>query len=340
MGLRTSALLILATLVAAAFAAACREERGAGANALAELRGKTIGVVSLTDVSTLETRYVLQEAGGLDASQKGSTVTFVEVPPESLESELASGKIDAAVMSPAGAYRLLSDDDFRVLSEVSKEMRRLTGGPVASTVLLTYPDIAEQKPAALAELDRLLAQSMVYYDANEEAVLAAIAADAGLDRAFLHWQAERQELRLGDLSPETQERLLRTWQAAAALGDIDRVPDLATVLFAPTKQKAGGSPGGRVTVSVALLDDAFRRAALYAIEQQLISSAEIDVDITYLPPSALASAVTTKQYDVIEAPALVLPTSAHEDIGFVVLSAGAADLGSSFLFVRGQPDAP
>jgi hypothetical protein len=316
---------------------ACREERDGNAEALAALRGKTIGVVSLTDVSTLETRYVLQEAGGLDASQKGSAVTFMEVPPESLESELASGRIDAAVMSPAGAYRLLSDDSFRVLSEISKEMRSLTGGPVAGTVLLTYPDIAEQKPAALAELDRLLAQSIVHYDANEEAVLGAIAADVGLDQAFLRWQAKRQELRLGDLSPEMQERLLRTWQAAATLGDIERVPDLAAVLFAPAKQRAAaGTLGGRVTVSVALLDDAFRRAALYAIEQQLISSAEIDVDITYLPASALASAATTKQYDVIEALALVLPTSAHEDIGFVVLSAGATDLGTSFLFVRDQ----
>jgi len=341
MGPRSVAFLVVAGLLSAAVVAGCRGQGGADVAALAALRGKTIGVVSLDAVSTLEIRYLLQEAAGLDASQKASAVTFVEAPPESLESELASGQIDAAVMSPAGAYRLLADDRFRVLSEVSKEMRKLTGGPVVSTVLLTYPDVAEQKPDALAALSRLLAQSVAYYDANEGMVLDTIAGQAGLDRAFLRWLAERQELPLGDLSPETQERLLRTWQAAAALGDIDRAPDLTSVLFEPAKQAAAnGMAGDRVTVSVALLDDASRHAALYAIEQGLVSSPDIDVDITYLSASALAGAATTKQYDVIEALPLVLPASARQDVGLVVLSAGAADLGSTFLFIRAQPDAP
>jgi ABC-type nitrate/sulfonate/bicarbonate transport system substrate-binding protein len=339
MGPRRIVCLALAACVLATLGAACRSQGGVDARALAGLRGETIGVVSLTDVSTLEARYLLQEAAGLDVSQEGSAVTFMEVPPESLAEELASGQIDAAIPSPAGAFRLLSDDRFRVLAEVSKEVRRLAGGPLASSVLLTYPDVAEQKAEPLAALDRLLAQSMAYYAANEGLVLETIAGSAGVDLTFLRWHAERQDLRLGDLSAETQERLLRTWQAAVTLGVIDRAPDLATVLFAPAKQEAAanGMAGGRVTVSMALLDDPSRRGALYAIEQGLVSSDEIDIDLTYLPASALAGAATTKQYDVVEALPLLVPISARQDVGFVVFSAGAAALGSTYLFVRAAP---
>jgi hypothetical protein len=343
MRLRTGVCLAVAALLLSVLGAACGGPGGQvpGRAGPASLKGKTVGVVSLSDVSTLETRYVLQKAYGLDTSQKGSTVTFVEVPPESLATELQGGQIDAAVLSQAGAFRLLSDGRFRVLSHISQEMDQLSGGPVASSVLLTYPDVAEQKPDALAALDRLLAQSVAYEQANEGAVLQAVATQAGQDQAFLSWQAQRQELPLGDLSQQAQERLLRTWQVAAALGDIDRSPDLATVLFQPAKQKnEAGIQGNRLTVSLALLDDPSRRAALYAIEQGIVASSNIDVNITYLPPSALAEAATTKQYDVIEALPLIIPASARQDLGFIVLSAGADDLDSTLLFVRNPPSTP
>ncbi len=344
MRLPTGAWLAVAALFLSVLTAACAGQGGQaspGRAGPASLKGKTVGVVSLSDASTLETRYVLQKVYGLDTSQKGSTVTFVEVPPESMPTELQGGQIDAAVLSQAGAFRLLSDDRFRVLSHISQEMKKLSGGPVVSSVLLTYPDVVAQKPDALAALDRLLAQSVAYEHANDGAVLQAVATQTGQDQAFLRWQAERQELPLGDLSQQVQERLLRTWQMAAALGDIDRSPDLTTVLFEPAKQKsAAGIQGNRLTVSLALLDDPSRRAALYAIEQGIVASSNIDVNITYLAPSALAEAATTKQYDVIEGLPLIVPTSARQDLGFIVLSAGAHDLDSTLLFVRNQPSTP
>jgi ABC-type nitrate/sulfonate/bicarbonate transport system substrate-binding protein len=344
MRLRTGVCLTLAVLLFSVIGSACAGQGGQASRDLAGpagLKGKTVGVVSLADASTMETRYVLQKAYGLDTSQKGSTVRFVEVLPESLATELLGGQIDAAVLSQAGAFRLLSDGRFRVLSHISQEMKKLSGGPIASSVLLTYPDVAAQKPDALAALDRLLAQSIAYEQANERAVLQAVATLTGQDEAFLRWQAERQELPLGDLSGQAQERLLRTWQVAAALGDIDRPPDLTTVLFAPARQKsAAGITGNRLTISVALLDDPSRRAALYAIEQAIVASSDIDVNITYLAPSALAEAATTKQYDVIEALPLIVPMRARQDLGFIVLSAGADDLDSTLLFVRNQPSAP
>ncbi len=334
MSRRTAAGLALSVLLLLLLSAGCGGEGRLASSGVVGLKGKTIGVASLSDVSTLETRYVLQKGYGLDTSQSGSTVKFAEAPPESLAIELQSGQIDAAVFSQAGAFRLLNDARFRVLSHVSQEMRKLSGGPVASSVLVTYPDVAQQKSAALEALHRLLAESVAYEQANEGAVLHAVAAQTRQDQALLRWQAAHQELRLGDLSQETQERLLRTWQAASALGDIDHLPDLATVLFDPKQKDQTALPGGRVTVTLALLDEPIRRAALYAIEEGLVTSTSIDLNITYLPPSAIAEAATTKQYDVVEALPLIVPASARQAVGFIVLSAGVDDLDSTLLFVK------
>ena len=331
---RPLAAIALAVLALAA-GLACRSQGGPGGGPAAELKGKTIGVVSLSDVPALETRYVLHNAYGLDTTQKASAVTFVEVPPDALAAQLQSGQIDAAVLSQAGAYRLLNDGGVRVISNVSKEARRLAGGPFAGSVLLSYTDVVQQKSDALRELDRVLALSVAYYKANESTVLRAVAAQQAADPAFLRWQAGRQELPLGDLSQRTQEALVRVWRVAADLGDIERVPDLKSLLFQPPKQQdAAGAASGRVTVSLAVLDDPSRRAALYAIEQAIATSAEIDIAITYVAPSALAEAATTKQYDIIEAQPLVVPASAAKDVSFVVVSAGLLDLDSTLLFAR------
>ena len=74
---------------------------------------------------------------------------------------------------------------------------------------------------------------MTYLEANEDAVLEAVASEQQADPEYLRWWSERYDLPLGDLSEETQERLLQTWEAARTLGDIESYPDLADVLFNP-----------------------------------------------------------------------------------------------------------
>ncbi len=228
--------LLAAALALGLLAAACGgddEPAGVGLSGLGDLRGKTIGVPSLGGTFTLETRYLLQEAYGLDVSLEGGDVTVIESPAESLPTLLSNGEIDAAVMLHLGAFRLLEDEDFRVLSHVTEEMRGLTDAPIMNSILVTYPDVAEQKADALGEVNRLLAESVTYFKANQDDVIKAVAAEQELDPAYLSWWWERQDLPLGDLSTEMQAQLLAVWNAAKALGDIEEFPDLASVLFNP-----------------------------------------------------------------------------------------------------------
>lgn len=336
-------LVLVAALALALLAAACGGggERLAGdLSSPADLLGKTIGVASLGDMFTLETRYLLQQGYGLDVSLEGGDVTIIESPAESLPTQLQDGEIDAAVLGSLGAFRLLADERFHVLSRVTEEMRELTGAPIMSSILLTYPEVAGQKADALTELNRMLAESVTYFKANQDHVFEAVAAEQQVDKEFLRWWWGRQDLLLGDSSPGMQEQLLKVWEAAKALGDIEDYPELADVLFSPGGATTSlAMKADRTTVSLALLDDPSRRAALYAIQQGIVTSDSVDVDLTYLPLSTLIEAAPARQHDVIEATPLVVPLGAARDLDFVVLSGALQDLSGTLLFVRGAPAA-
>jgi hypothetical protein len=334
--LRRAALLIAMALPA--MAATCGGGGSHTSDVPGSLRSKSIGVVSLADVSTLEFRYLLHKSYGIDTSRKSSEVTFLEASGDSLVNQLASGKLDAALLPPAAAYARIQakrEPDTRV----SQAVADLIGGPVAESALVSYPDVIDKKSAAIEELDRLLTQSVTYEDANKSSIFAAVAKARSVDADVARWAGERQALPLGDLSSGRQEAMARTLQMALDVGDIDAAPDIASGLFKAGQPTTNPAPGGRITVSLALLDDVSHRAATYAIEQGIVSSTKIDVSVTYLTPRALAQAAATRQYDVIEASPLILVLGPVSGIPVAVVSAGVEDKDSTLLFLSDGPAA-
>jgi hypothetical protein len=96
--------------------------------------------------------------------------------------------------------------------------------------------------------------------------------------------------------------------------------------------------GGRVTVTIALVDDAARRAAAYAIEQGIEPSDTVDLAVSYLPPSALDAATSAGQYDIVEASPLALVAPGANDLGLRLLSLGELDSDGTLLFTRTGSD--
>jgi hypothetical protein len=344
-GTHVARLLLLPTLFAAlGLAAACGGGAGAPVAEIPDpegLRGKIIGVESLAASSTLEVRYFLHETYGLD---QGRDYAFVEAPAASLPVLLRDGGIDAMVLTDEAAFRMDGGDEFVLLVNVTDGVRRLTGGAVVSSVLITYPDAVALKGEALAELNRMLAASVTYFRANEGRVLSAIAADGDEER-YLSWWWERAELALGGVSDSSGAGLRALWQAALTLGDIDAVPELARTVFEPDRAEVSAegirslaASGDRVTVSLAVLESPERRAALYAIEQGFVTSDSVDLALTYVRESALMETPAARQYDVVEATPLIVPLGAQRRLDFVVLSAGAVNRSGTLLFVRA--DAP
>jgi hypothetical protein len=83
-----------------------------------------------------------------------------------------------------------------------------------------------------------------------------------------------------------------------------------------------------------VLDDASRRAALYAIDQDIVRSDMIDISLTYLPASSLVDAAAARQFDVVEVEPIAVPLGAANGQQFTILSGGLVDLDSTLAFTR------
>ncbi|MGB2696217.1 MAG: hypothetical protein WBD55_13675 [Dehalococcoidia bacterium] len=205
-------------------------------NSVRSLQDGTLGAVALGDPSVLETRFLLHQsydlqAGVLESDRKTGAPTINVAPVESQAALLQSGEIDAVIATQQGAYQLSLATNVRLLTGVTAGIRELHDAPIANSLLVTYPDVAARKADALAELNRLLAESVAYFKANRNTVIAAIATQGAVDPAYIDWWWQHYDLPLGDLSPATQEQILFVWEAARALGDIESYPELAAVLF-------------------------------------------------------------------------------------------------------------
>jgi len=197
----------------------------------ADLAGKTIAVPSLGGTFVQETRYVLSKKYGLNVDLRTGDVKFVETPPEAVTQLLADGKLDGAVLTQLGAFRLKDSPDVRVLSEITKEAQALTGKHSASSFVVTYRDRVASKGKALAELQRLLKASGDYLRDHRSEILAAVALEKHVDVAFLTWFFTAYDLRAGPLTSEDTAEIIASWEAAKALGDIAELPRIDDVVF-------------------------------------------------------------------------------------------------------------
>ena len=108
----------------------------------------------------------------------------------------------------------------------------------------------------------------------------------------------------------------------------------ATACDSRSDDDATSTPAdGGATLSLAVLDDPPHRAALYAIDQRIATSDDVEVSVSYLAQSALDEAVASKQYDVVEAAPLAVPRQLERGLDLLVLSAGQRDRDGTLLVV-------
>ncbi|MFQ5860044.1 MAG: ABC transporter substrate-binding protein [Dehalococcoidia bacterium] len=198
-----------------------------------DLRDQQIAVSSLGGTFTLETRFVLQERYGLNTSFTGGDVRFIEVPQESVPALLSQGRIAAAVMLHAPAYAIVNDPNFRVLTHITKELQEMTQRGSMNSVIITYPETVEAKGQALAELNRMLAESERYFQEHRERVLAAVAQRRDISPQYLTWWWQLYSYPQGPVDAHGEQVIQTIWEAAQQLGDIQGYPPVQEVLFTP-----------------------------------------------------------------------------------------------------------
>jgi ABC-type nitrate/sulfonate/bicarbonate transport system substrate-binding protein len=206
-------------------------QAGGDVTDVSDLTGEELGLSSLEGMPALKSRYLLQEGHDMDVSADGGGLSFVEAPSQSLSGLLRSGDVSAAVLQDLSAYLASNDADFVALANVSEDVSTLPTPPLLDSVLITFGDIAREDDGTLQEVNRLLGESLAYFQANREAILDEVAVQQDVDPAYLRWWWERVSLPFGDVSPDVQQQLLDTWQAAEAIGELETYPDLEGLVF-------------------------------------------------------------------------------------------------------------
>lgn len=197
----------------------------------AELKGRTVAVASLGGTFVQETRYVLARRHGLNVALPTGDVKFAEVPVEAVPQLLKENKLDAAVLTQLGLYRLKDSPDVRVLSEITKELQALTGRPSVNSIVVTYKDRAQTRERALGELQRMLGESRDYLARNRADVVRAVAQERKVDEAYLTWFFTAYGLAAGPVTSDDAAQITAAWEAARTLGDIKELPKVEDLLF-------------------------------------------------------------------------------------------------------------
>ncbi|MBI2370113.1 MAG: ABC transporter substrate-binding protein [Deltaproteobacteria bacterium] len=191
-----------------------------------ELRGRTIALASLGGTFALETRFVLQDAYGLNTDPQGGDVRFVEMGPDAIPALLRAGRIDAGVLLHLPAYFTARSRDFRTLLEVTREFTKRLGSLSMNSVVVTYPEVVARKGGALREVRQLLQESNAYAKQHMQRVSEAVAKKRRIDPAYLQWWWGHYDYANGSLTEAHKREIHNVWTAAHRIGMLRAVPDV------------------------------------------------------------------------------------------------------------------
>ena len=142
---------------------------------MADLKGKTLGNYALRSTGTTWIRLALLKKYKLNVSYKGGDLRWVQIPAPALLTALETGRVDAATLIHAQAFKARGTGKYRVLAWTSQDIRALYGVETVAAVNVTYPEKLAKRPAAFREFNRMLYESVQYAVKNADKVGAAIA---------------------------------------------------------------------------------------------------------------------------------------------------------------------
>lgn len=107
-----------------------------------------------------------------------------------------------------------------------------------------------------------------------------------------------------------------------------------TVLTWSGAQVVGPEPAaGAEKIRLALLDDPSRDVYLYALQEGIVASPEVEVEVTLLPMPAIIEAVGTRQFDLVETAGVALPLAARRGFPLLAASPALVNEDGTYLFV-------
>ena len=189
-----------------------------------DLKGKTVATQGMENQGTVSLRTVIAEKYGINPQPIGGDFKWVELPPPQLEPALQTGRIDAAVLGTVPAYMAAKRGLYRSILHGSKELDALYGGPMPTVVWIAYENDLQRRPDIYRIVTRLLGESSEYLMAHEDEVFAAVAPRYKMSGADLKQWFNEYASMPGVISASDRSIYLKSWQAAAKLGMIQKAP--------------------------------------------------------------------------------------------------------------------
>ena len=200
---------------------------------VADLKGRKIGVYSLGSAGITLIRIALADVHGFNVSVRGGDVEFVEMPAAALPAALASGRIDAATLIHAQAFKALQGGEFIPITQTAEDLSRKFGVRMVSAVLAGYGDKLDAKPEVYREFLRVLHASMDYAVRHPAEVFPAVGKDTDTDPEFFKaWFTRFSDFPVL-LTGNDMKAIELLWKRSVDLDILKTVPPVADTVWKP-----------------------------------------------------------------------------------------------------------
>lgn len=198
-----------------------------------DLKGKKLAVYSLGSSGITLVRIALSEVYGIDVSLEGGDIDFVEMPATAMPAALSTGRVDAATLIHAQAFKATRDGDFIPLVETSKALQDATSLQMISAVLAGYEDKLMANPVHYTEFLRMVQDSRAYALGNPDEVFGTVGAEFDIEPAFFDTWFNTYMDFPGTFIPQDSEALIYLWDQAIKIGALESYPPLEEVTWQP-----------------------------------------------------------------------------------------------------------
>ena len=198
---------------------------------VADLKGKSLAVYSLGSAGITLVRIALHDVYHLDVSLKGGDLSFVEMPAPAMPAALATGKVDAATLIHAQAYKAMKTGEFRPIAQTAQDLIGEFKVRMISAVIAGYGDKLKAKPEAYREFQRVLRASMEYAQNHPDEVFPAVAKQFNIDPEFFKvWFSRFSEFPVV-LSDQDVKAIGLLWEKAKSLDILKDYPPVSETIW-------------------------------------------------------------------------------------------------------------
>jgi NitT/TauT family transport system substrate-binding protein len=196
-----------------------------------DLKDKTLGVYSLATGAVTLVRIALWKRYGMNVAVDGGDFTMKQLQIAAMPAALATGQVDASMLSNIQAYRAGKSGEFRSIMSSDRITIDLFGAHPVSAVFIGYPERLEAKREAYRAALQLLLDSRNYSRSHPDEVFNTVGAEENVDPEYLRvWEDQYQGYPIA-IADGDAPALDKLWQLSKELGILNETIPAKDVIW-------------------------------------------------------------------------------------------------------------